>query len=55
VAARRPCLVYICRTQWVVAELTLEPLISNPLNLRASVVPTSDEWDLSPLISNRTF
>jgi hypothetical protein len=37
------------------AEPTLEPLISNPLNLWASVVPTSDEWVLSPLISNRTL
>jgi hypothetical protein len=34
---------------------TLEPLISNYLSLRASVVPTSDEWDLTPLISNRTL
>jgi hypothetical protein len=39
----------------VVAEPTLELLISNPLNLRASVVLTFDEWDLSPQISNRTL
>jgi hypothetical protein len=38
-----------------VAEPTLELLISNPLNLRASVAPTFDEWDLSPLINNRTL
>jgi hypothetical protein len=37
------------------AEPTLELLISNPLNLRAPVVPTLDEWDLRPLVSNRTL
>jgi hypothetical protein len=36
-------------------EPTIELLISNPLNLGASVAPTFDEWDLSPLISNRTL
>jgi hypothetical protein len=41
--------------QKVVAEPTLELLISNPLNLRASVVATFDEWGLSPLTSNRTL
>jgi hypothetical protein len=38
-----------------VAEMTLELLISNPLNLRASVAPTFDKWDLTLLISNRTL
>jgi hypothetical protein len=37
------------------AEPTLELLISNPLNLRASVAPTFDEWDLTPLISSCTL
>jgi hypothetical protein len=37
------------------AEPTLELLISNHLNLRASVVPTLDEWDLRPLISSHTL
>jgi hypothetical protein len=55
VTARHPRLVYIYRTQRVVAEPSLEPLISNPLNLGASVAPTSDEWDLSPLINNHTL
>jgi hypothetical protein len=55
VAVRRPRLVYICRIRRVAVESTLELLISNPLNLRASVAPTSNEWDLSPLISDRTL
>jgi hypothetical protein len=55
VAVRRPRLVYIRRTRRVAVEPTLELLISNPLNPRASVVPTSDEWVLSPLISYRTL
>jgi hypothetical protein len=55
VAVRRPRLVYICRTRRVAVEPTLEPLISNPLNPRASMAPTFDEWDLSPLISDRTL
>jgi hypothetical protein len=38
-----------------VAEPTLELLINNPLNLRASLAPTFDEWDLTPLISNCTL
>jgi hypothetical protein len=37
------------------AEPTLELLISNPLNLRASVAPTLDEWELRPLISSHTL
>jgi hypothetical protein len=41
--------------QKVVADPTLELLISNPLNLRASVVLTLDEWGLSPLTSNHTL
>jgi hypothetical protein len=53
--ARRHRLVYIYRMCRVVAEPTLELLISNPLNLRASVAPTFDEWDLTPLINNRTL
>jgi hypothetical protein len=53
--ARHPCLYYICRTCRVVAEPTLELLISNPLNLRAFVAPTLDKWDLRPLISSRTL
>jgi hypothetical protein len=53
--ARRPSLGYICRTLRVVAEPTLELLISNPLNLRASVAATFNEWDLTPSISNRTL
>jgi hypothetical protein len=55
VAARRPRLVYIFRMRRVVAEPTLELLISNPLDLRASVAPAFDEWDLTPLISNCTL
>jgi hypothetical protein len=55
VAVRCPHLVYICRTRRVAVELTLELLISNPLNLRASVASTSDEGDLSPLISDLTL
>jgi hypothetical protein len=38
-----------------VAEPTLELLISNPRNLRASVAATFNEWDLTPSISNRTL
>jgi hypothetical protein len=55
VTARRPHLVYICGTRRVVAEPTLELLISIPLNLRAYVAPTFVEWDSTPLISNRTL
>jgi hypothetical protein len=55
VAARRPHLGHICRTRGVVAEPTLELLISNPLDSRAPVAPTHDEWDLRPLVSNRTL
>jgi hypothetical protein len=38
-----------------VVELTLELLISNPLNLRAPMAPTLDEWGLRPLVSNHTL
>jgi hypothetical protein len=55
VTARRPRLGYIYRTRRVVAETTLELLISNPLNLRARMVPTLEEWGLRPLVSNRTL
>jgi hypothetical protein len=53
--ARRPRLGYICMIRRVVAEPTLELLISSPLNLRAYVAPTLDDWDLRPLISSRTL
>jgi hypothetical protein len=53
--AHCPHLGHICRTRRVVAEPTLELLISNPLNLRAPVAPTLDEWDLRPLVSFRTL
>jgi hypothetical protein len=55
VAVRRPRLFYIYRTRRVVVEPTLELLISNQLNPRASVAPTSDEWDVSPPISDCTI
>jgi hypothetical protein len=53
--AQHPRLGHICRICRVVAEPTLELQISNPLTLRAFVVPTLDEQDLRPLIRSRTL
>jgi hypothetical protein len=55
VSVRCPRLGCICRIRGFAAELTLELLISNPIDSRAPVAPTLTEWDLRPLVSNRTL
>jgi hypothetical protein len=55
VAARCPCLIYIFRAHGIAAELTLELLISNPLEPRAPMAPALVERVSRPLVSNRTL
>jgi hypothetical protein len=55
VAARCPHLIYIYRTRGFAVELTLELLISNPLELRVPVVPSLTERFSGPLVGNRTL
>jgi hypothetical protein len=55
VSVLHPRLGHICKTRGFAAEPTLELLISNPLDFRAPVAPTLKEWDLRPLVSNRTL
>jgi hypothetical protein len=55
VAARCPHLYCICRICGFAVELSLELLISNPLESRAPVAPALTERVSRPLVSNRTL
>jgi hypothetical protein len=55
VASKYPRLFYICRAHGLAVRLSLELLISNPLESRASVAPALAKRVLRLLISNRTL